>query len=104
MPKALLALLLLTGCATYSWEKTGATPEQRYTDSAECHNDAAVRYPDFGYIGPQVYGHPLLGRPMYFDADPNHSLELEFRRDQILRSCMTARGYKLQRVEPAKGK
>lgn len=100
-------IVVLAGCATYTWTKPGITPELMARDDTECRaqaRDLASEYALAGgpFWGPRPWG-PLWGPigyrdPFWWYDDPGWRLQAEQR---VYDRCMAFKGYRL--VKEPKG-
>ena len=112
-----LATTLLSGCATYQWQKHGATQADFNRDSYQCQAEAARTYPTYvvrqqvsqGYTTPAhtncsgTYGYgssyaTCTTTPGYHVPGYTVTTDVnEGNRNQMAMQCMYSRGY--QRVQ-----
>ena len=123
----LIAMLTLSGCAQYQWQKYGATQDEFNRDSYQCQMEAARAYPTVavteqltsGYTTPgttncngsgSAYG---VGNSIYGTSQTNcittparYVAPVTYTRDansdnraEAAKSCLVARGYNLVRVK-----
>ncbi len=98
----MLAILPISGCATYAWQKPGVTGDVAQQDVRECNRQAQAIASDYAFgPGPVYpygwYGGPWRGAPpgLAVGPDPAWQLDLEQRaRDR----CMEVKGYTLVKL------
>ena len=91
--------VLCAGCATYTWQKPGVSPEQATADKQECDRQARLlanqyelTYPRAGVGGwryPYDPYDPMLGFPS----------DRIVEEQRVLSACMRAKGYGLVKQE-----
>lgn len=89
----LVFLLVITGCVSGRWYKSGATEATFNHDAAECRYAATVygyipSRPVYGYY--RTYGQAALAGALQGIAE---GLEQSARKNDIFTACMNAKGY-----------
>ena len=100
-------ILLIGGCASVEWAKSGVTPEERAADVQECQQNAWREanwsyldrtYPYGGaWVYPDPLGRPLVGYPSAPFADPFGNRYMTEMR--LADFCMRSKGYDLAEVK-----
>ncbi len=75
--------IALAGCNTVSWEKPGASAQQKKVDLAQCEYEAEQ-------------GSPIMGR------GDGPAIQAGIRSAQLESLCMKARGYERQQTAAAR--
>lgn len=117
-----VSALLLSGCATYAWVKPGGDPASFPTDSYACKQEAtstappayrvydpfpAPFAPPYGPVRCYDHGDHEVCRirhwPQPMQPWPPTAVDLNAGvRDDLYGSCLNAKGWFLQQVEPAR--
>lgn len=91
----LLAMLAASGCSSVStdlakkaWYKPGTSAEERRRDLALCQNEALVNGQSYSPIPADTAGHAILLGMLASSSESS-------RENQIVQTCMTAKGYTL---------
>lgn len=96
-PASVAGLLLLGGCSTLEWHKSGVDTQQRDRDIAACTEKArgeALRYAVASEPVPRITV-DQQGRAVAV-REPRHDADRFLLEQDLLRACMRDRGYLLQ--------
>ncbi len=89
------AALLISGCATLEWHKDGATAEIRDRDLASCLAKAQAEARRFDNPPPPQVAVDAQGRVIAVQP-PRQDSQRFLAEQDLLRSCMQERGYRLR--------
>jgi hypothetical protein len=94
-----LAVVSVSGCANYTWQKSGATAETAERDTRECEREArliAAGYTSVLWPNPAWpwWPGPLGWRSPLYPWAPDPAWRLDVQR-QATERCMEAKGYRL---------
>lgn len=92
---ALATAVLLSGCATLEWHKEGTTAEARDRDFAACAAQAQTGTQHLALLPPPQVVVDAQGRVIAVQTARQDSERFLAEQD-LLRSCMQARGYTLR--------
>jgi hypothetical protein len=87
--KSIALLLLMAGCSSAHWEKSGATRESVDADLRAC-TTAAQAVPTLPALRTSPTGTEVLPHPTDRDADR------QLQEGERVQNCMRARGYTLR--------
>ena len=96
----LLPLLLAGGCASYAWHKDGASAAETQNLLAQCTARAraeAARHPSALPLAPSL-SVDGQGRVIAVQPQRNDGERLLLEQD-LIRSCMSASGHSLRRID-----
>jgi len=99
---AVALLLLAAACAPLEWRKDGVDAAAKQRDLGECQDRARAQAqheaPLFGQPRPPVVGFDVRGRVVTGSAG-RYDTERALLENDLVRHCMTQRGYELAPVE-----